>query len=92
METDIFSSRIAATGTVYTGRIRVKGISIAPNGGGAVSVTLRDGGAGGTTRCVIDSNSTTVPYYLELPGCGILHLVDIHATITNVSAITVFYG
>jgi hypothetical protein len=92
MDTDIFSSRIAATGTVVTGRFRMKAISIAPNGVGAVSITLRDGGAGGTVRCVIDSNSTTVPYYLEMPAGGILFTTDIHATITNTSAITVFYG
>lgn len=92
MDTDVFASRVTATGTVYTGRTRMRGISIAPNGGGVVTVVLRDGGAGGTTRCSLDSASTTVPYYLELPGDGILFNTDIHATIANTTAITVFYG
>lgn len=92
MHTDVFASRVTATGTVYTGRTRMRGISIAPNGVGAVSITLRDGGASGTTRCVLDSNSTTVPYYIELPGAGMVFTTDIHATIANASAITVFYG
>lgn len=92
MHTDVFASRVTATGTVYTGRTRMKGISIAPNGGGAVTITIRDGGGSGTIRCALDSASTTVPYYVELPGDGILFLTDIHATVANVTAITVFYG
>lgn len=92
METDVFSSRVDATGTVYTGRTRMRGISIAPNGGGVVTVVIRDGGGSGTTRCSLDSASTTVPYYVPLPGAGILFRTDIHATITNATAITVFYG
>jgi hypothetical protein len=70
----------------------MRGISISPNGSGAVTVVLRDGGASGTTRCSLDSASTTVPYYLELPSNGILFETDIHATVTNATAITVFYG
>ena len=70
----------------------MRGISIAPNGVGVVTVVIRDGGAGGVTRCSLDSTSATAPYYLELPAAGILFTTDIHATITNVTAITVFYG
>ena len=90
MHTDVFASRIASTGTVYTGRTRAKGISIACNG--ITSVVLRDGGASGTTRITLDTASSTVPYYIEFPGDGVLFNTDIHATITNATAITVFYG
>jgi len=70
----------------------MRAIAIAPNGGGVVTVVLRDGGAGGTVRCSLDSASTTAPYYLPLPDAGILFTTDIHATIANATAVTVFYG
>lgn len=92
MSTDIFAERVAATGTAVAFPTRVRAISMAPDGVGVVSLTLRDGGASGTTRLVLDSNSTTIPYYAEFPGNGIRFSTDVHVTITNASAVTVFYG
>ena len=92
MESDVHASRLGATGTVFAGPGRVKGIHIV-DGASAGSVVLRDGGASGTILCTIDTPGSATEYQdISVPGNGIRIQTDIHATMTNVVAITVFYA
>ena len=88
---DVKSTRLAASGTIFGGRSRVKGIYIVPSTL-AGSVVIRDGGSGGTAVATIDTvaNGTTV--YIHLPEDGLLCTTDSYATLTNVTAITAFYA
>jgi len=89
---DVRSTRLASTGTVTAGRGRIVGLHIVC-GASAGSVTLRDGGGSGTTVLVIDSvASATESHSVLIPGDGILCGTDIHATLSNVTAVTVFFA
>jgi hypothetical protein len=73
-------------------RVRVKAIYIIP-AAGAGSVVLRDGGSGGAIKTTINTlASSTSPTYLILPGQGLLFNSNVHATITDVTSVVVFYG
>lgn len=99
MQTDILASAVTiSTGVVNDqagnaiGRSRIKGVYIIPQSG-AGSVVLRDGGASGPVRATINTMaSQTSPTYVLLPGEGILNQTGIHATITAVASVVVFYG
>jgi hypothetical protein len=99
MQTDILASQVRTTTGQMTaqnagalGRVRVKAIYIIP-AAGAGSVVLRDGGSGGAVKTTINTlASSTSPTYLILPGQGLLFNSDVHATVTDVTSVTVFYG
>ncbi len=48
MQTDILVANVSVSGTASTARTRVRGLLVSP-GASAGSVTLKDGGSGGTT-------------------------------------------
>jgi hypothetical protein len=52
MQTDVKSVPVAATGTVYAARTRLKGLLVMP-GVSAGSLVIRDGGASGTVLMTI---------------------------------------
>jgi hypothetical protein len=92
MQTDILSTHLTASGTVSDNRNRLKAVSYRGNGTDG-SLIFKNGGASGTTLLELDvgiSDSFTI--YVILPGEGILFQNNIYATLTNVSAITAFYG
>ena len=99
MQTDILASAVTTgTGVVNDQagqairRSRIKGVYIIPDTG-AGSVVLRDGGASGAVRATINTMaSQSSPTYVLLPGEGILVQNGIHATITDVVSVVVFYG
>ena len=39
-KSDVFAQRVTGTGVVFTGRTRLRGISVASNGGGAGRITF----------------------------------------------------
>lgn len=92
MQTDVKAVERTTTGTVVSGRSRIKGITISYLSG--ASVVLRDGGASGATAW-----SFTAPVVIGtagninvlIPGEGILCATDIHATLT-LATVTVVYG
>jgi hypothetical protein len=96
MQTDVKSSHLSAAGSLFAGRTRLRGISVAPVAATAATFEFRDGGATGTILCQIDvaAQSNPVPYYMVLPGEGILFLTTLHLTISvgSITGITVFYG
>lgn len=99
MQTDILASAVmTSTGVVNdqagnaTGRTRIKGVYIIPQAG-AGSVVFRDGSASGPVRATINTMaSQTSPTYTLLPGEGILFQNGIHATVSTITSMVVFYG
>ena len=91
MQYDVKAARVGATGTAVNHRTRVKGYSIAHTAS-AGSIVLRDGGGSGATLLNIDTPAVAGSMYLEIPGEGILFETDVHATLTNVTGLTVYYG
>jgi hypothetical protein len=99
MQTDVkASAALTSTGDVKDqntnnlGRVRVKSIYIVPTGT-AGSVTLKDGGSGGSTVVVINTvASATQPTQLLIPGQGLLFETSVHATLADVGSMVIFYG
>lgn len=87
---DVKSTRLAVDGIIFGGRTRVKGIYIVP-AAGVGSVTIKDGGSGGTTVAVIDIAAGS-SVYLHLPEDGLLCTTSSYADLTDVTAATFFYA
>lgn len=81
----------ASNGTTPLGRVRIRAIRFV-NGATAGSVVLRNGVGGpivstlGSSAAVNEGTS-----HVYLPGRGILCENGVHATITNVAEVVVFY-
>lgn len=93
MQTDVKSQHVTASGNIAgLGRNRLKSISYRGNGSDGY-VKFRDGGASGTILCELDvGTSDTFTIYVLIPGEGILFPSGIYVDISNVNAVTVFYG
>ena len=95
MQTDVKAAHIEATGTVVSGRNRLKAYHCI-SGGTAGDIIFRDGGASGTVRLQFNIGTGTQPITLSIPGEGILFTTDIHVTLPgvapNVAKVTTFYG
>jgi hypothetical protein len=92
MQTDVLASHVEATGTMASGRVRVKGYQCL-SGGTAGDIIFRDGGASGTIRLQFNiPANTNNPFANLIPGEGILFTTDVHVTLPTAAKITVFYG
>ena len=92
MQTDVKSAHVEATGTIVSGRTRVKGYQCL-SGGTAGDIIFRDGGASGTIRLQFNiPNNTNNPFANLIPGEGILFTTDVHVTLPTAAKVTVFYG
>lgn len=92
MQTDVLASHIEGTGTMVSGRVRVKGYQCL-SGGTAGDIIFRDGGASGTIRLQFNiPGNTNNPFSNLIPGEGILFRTDVHVTVPTGAKITVFYG
>ena len=92
MQTDVKAAYTAATGTLLSGRFRVKGL-ITTCGGTGGDIILRDGGASGTTLLQFNIPVTAAFAWSTLiPGEGILFGTDVHVTLPASAKLTVFYG
>ncbi len=92
MQTDVKASHVEATGTMVSGRVRVKGYQCL-SGGTAGDIIFRDGGASGTIRLQFNiPANTNNPFANLIPGEGILFTTDVHVTLPTAAKITVFYG
>lgn len=90
MQTDVKAKSVSVSGSVYGDRTRVKGLVITP-GASAGSVTLKNGGSGGTSIMVIDTVAQGETFNVIIPGEGVLFTTDVYATLSN-ATVTVFYG
>jgi hypothetical protein len=92
MQTDVKSSHVEATGTMVTGRIRVKGYQCL-SGGTAGDIIFRDGGATGPILLQFNvPANTNNPFANLIPGEGILFESSVHVTVPASTKVTVFYG
>ena len=92
MQTDVLASHVEATGTMVTGRVRVKGYQFL-GAGTAGDIILRDGGSGGKIRLQFNISATPLnPLSFLIPGEGIVFYTDVHVTLPTGAKITVFYG
>jgi len=92
MQTDVLASHVEATGTMVSGRVRVKGYQCL-SGGTAGDIIFRDGGASGTIRLQFNvPANTNNPFSNLVPGEGILFRTDVHVTLPTGAKVTVFYG
>lgn len=90
MQTDIKAANVSVTGTVFASRTRVRSLFITPSAT-AGTITIRDGGAGGVTVLDFATTAAGAPFSVYIPDQGVLFYTDVHATVSNATAI-VFYG
>ena len=91
MQTDVKAAHAEATGTIVSGRTRVKGYQ-AISGGTAGDIIYRDGGATGPIRLQFNIAIGTQPIGLTIPGEGILFETSVHLTLPATAKATTFYG
>jgi hypothetical protein len=94
MQTDVKSTRLNASGSVFAGRARIKGFVMCATASLVGTLLLRNGGASGPVVIEVDipANSNPNSFYILVPGEGVLCSTDIYASITNLASVTVFYG
>lgn len=89
MQTDVKASEKTSSGTVYSGRARVKALTISFASGGTVSI--KDGGSSGTVRWSFTAPAAAGAINVLLPGEGILCSTDVYIALSSATA-TVVYG
>lgn len=89
MQTDVQALEKTSSGTIFSGRARVKAISISYASGG--TVVIKDGGSGGTTVWSFTAPAAAGSISILVPGEGILCITDIYVALTSATA-TVIYG
>ena len=90
MQTDVKAVSLAASGSAFGSRSRLRGAVIEP-GGSAGSVVFRDGGSGGTVVMTINTTANGQPFNMLIPAEGVLFYNSIYATLSN-AKVTVFYA
>jgi len=89
---DVKSTRLDASGDVFGGRGRVKAIYVQP-GTAAGSVTIKDGGTGGTEVIVLDTIANGQAVFLQLPEDGVLCETSVYCALSGTATkATVFYA
>jgi hypothetical protein len=92
MQSDVNAISLTASGDVFNGRTRVRGMVIVP-GTSAGSVILKDGGASGTTIMTIPTIANGEPFSVVIPGQGVLFETSAYAALSGTAAgVTVFYA
>jgi hypothetical protein len=90
-KSDVKSTRLAASGSIFAGPARVKGVYVVSSGT-AGSITIKDGGADGTTVCTLDTPGAAGMVYLRLPEDGLRCSTNAYAVLANATAATFFYA
>lgn len=89
---DVEMAKATGTGNVLGGDIDgyLRGLHLVSSGT-AGSVVLKSSGSGGTTILDVDTPAVAEGDTVTIPGRGIRFSGALHATLTNVDGITVFY-
>ena len=90
MQTDVKAVSLAASGDVYAGRARIRGMVVEP-GASAGSVAIKNGGSGGTTLFTINTIAGGETFNVIIPAEGVLCETSAYATLSN-AKVTVFYA
>ena len=90
MQSDVKAASLAASGSIFADRTRVKGLLVIP-GASAGSVVIKDGGSSGTTLMTIATLASGTPFNVLVPGEGVLCYTNAYATLTNATLVA-YYG
>jgi len=90
MQTDVLATSLAASGSVFADRTRVRGMVVEP-GASAGSVIIKNGGASGTTLFTINTIAGGETFSVTIPAEGVLCSTNAYAVLSN-AKVTVFYG
>jgi hypothetical protein len=90
MQTDIKATSLAASGTAFDQRTRVRGALIEPSAS-AGSIVFKDGGASGTTVFTVNTLANGESFSVVIPADGIVFQNDVYVVLTN-AKVTVFYA
>ena len=91
MQTDVKAAHRETTGSLVTGRVRLKGYQCL-SGGTAGDIVFTDG-ATGTERLRFNvPANTNNPFANLIPGEGILFDNEIYVTVPASAKVTIFYG
>ena len=90
MQTDVKAKSLAESGAVTDTRARVRGLVIEP-GTNAGSVTMKDGGTGGSTKFTINTTANGETFNVVIPAEGVLFEKSVYATLSN-AKVTVFHA
>jgi hypothetical protein len=92
MQTDVKSAHLEATGSLVSGRVRLKGYQCL-SGGTAGDIIFTDGTATGLERLRFNvPANTNNPFANLIPGEGILFEAGVYVTLPTAAKVTIFYG
>ena len=92
MQTDVKASHAEATGSLVSGRVRLKGYQCL-SGGTAGDIIFTDGTATGIERLRFNvPANTNNPFANLIPGEGILFESGVYVTLPTSAKVTIFYG
>jgi hypothetical protein len=95
MQTDVKSTHLNASGSVFGGPARLKGFVVVGAASTAAAITFKNGGSSGTTLVEFDIVSNTNPnaVYILIPGEGVKFDTNIYFTTSAaITGVTAFYG
>lgn len=90
-KSDAKSTYLTASGNVFAGRSRVKGVYVVP-GTTAGTVVIKDGGTSGVEVATFGTTAGGSAVYIAIPEDGVLCATSSYAAITNAASVTVFYA
>ena len=89
MQTDVKAKSLAASGAIFGGPTRVKGLAVTFASGGTVE--LKDGGAGGTSIFTYTAPLAAGTVNIIIPGEGVKFGTSAYAVLTDATVVA-FYG
>lgn len=91
---DVKATTLTSTGALGIGQPRARIKAVYYVAGTAGSISLKDGGSGGTERLLLDTAASTAggSTYILIPGDGIVFNDDPYLTLSGASSVTFFYG
>lgn len=84
------TAKATSTGTLVSGSARLLGLHYVASGS-AGTITLKDGGSGGTARLALDTPAAVGSQFVPVAGGGLRFATDVHATLSNVTSVTAVY-
>lgn len=92
MDSDLQSTRVTSSGSIFDGPGRVRAIALL-DAATAGTISIRDGGASGTVLMTLDTpGDASGTQWFELPGNGIRCQTSIYAEFDQAVGVTVFYS
>jgi len=88
MKTDVKAASVAASGTVYAGRTRVRGVVVMPTTGSSAAIATFSNGA---NSVMTFTAANGVPLCVTSPEDGVLFSTSVEVVLTD-ATVTVFYG